>query len=107
MELALCGIVRTERLADPVFQIEGMLAKVEPKILANHYYIEYDAKYEDNEMQDDDNENQNNKTKKNQSLKEIETARLEYWQKWSDNYRLSKHLDQCNAECVCDAVGRK
>lgn len=42
---------------------------------------------------DNDNENQNNKSKKNQSLKEIESARLEYWQKWSDNYRLSKHLD--------------
>lgn len=40
-------------------------------------------------MSDDDGEDQTKKN--NQTLKEIEAARLEQWQKWSDNYRAMKN----------------
>lgn len=51
-----------------------MLAKIEPKVLSNHYDIDYDEKYDDVTMDDGDGDKK--QSGNNQSIKEMEAARL-------------------------------
>lgn len=40
-EIVLCGVVRIEKLIDPVYYIDLLIGRVEPKIFCDHYDLKY------------------------------------------------------------------